>query len=154
MAEKEVLHLLIEMFPKLKQYFIDLYYSPGGLRDLKNIILSIDTYVFLPPTIFNHNEIKFLVYDSYTKRDKKYNLFLESKIEKFFRKSYTDPRELNLLTCTPITIDENNIVLEGKHRAYTSKKFKTPIRAVKVVKEKNIHKNVEKIINLSKDIQW
>jgi hypothetical protein len=150
-AEQNLGLLLISTYPDLSEYFRNKI-QEGTLRDLKFILLNIDKYIFNKPVLLDSNRIRFFDENSYLKRDEEYKKYKNSEINFFFRNSKTDPQYFDPMTFPPITVDENYVIIEGKHRAYASKKFKKLIRVVKVEPKNNINNNTLIIKNLALSI--
>ena len=143
---KQIHSLLVQMFPKQKE-LLDYNYESDGFSDFRPFIFHIDKYIFEGPKLIPHTELK-LDPDAYAEREKKYKEYIEGKIDKYFNSSTSDPRKVDLSKVPPITIDAEGMVAGGNHRAFLAIKQQKPLKAYQIVKAKNTHPNVEKILNI------
>jgi hypothetical protein len=119
---------------------------------MKRFIYGIDSYKIIGPTLVTPNDWK-ISPEVYKEREKKYQDYIDGKIDKYFRDTSTDPREVDISKFPPITIDEKGFVSDGNHRAFLAQKQNQPLKAFKFIADKNTHPNVEKINNIIHTIQ-
>ena len=81
-------------------------------------------------------------------REKKYQEYIDGKIDKYFRDSDSDPKTLDLSKMPPITVDSSGEVMDGNHRAFLAIKQQKPLKGYKIVNANNTHPNVAKILQI------
>jgi len=138
--------LLVQMFSNQKE-LLDYNYKNDSYAEFKRFIHGIENYSLEGPTNIPYTDLK-LDPEVYAERDKKYNDYVEGKIDRYFRDTNSDPRKLDLSKAPPITIDENGEIMDGNHRAFLAIKQQKPLKGYKIVAKQNSHPNVQKILNL------
>jgi hypothetical protein len=138
--------LLVQMFSSQKE-LLDYNYKNDLYAEFKRFIHGIENYSLEGPINISYTDLK-LDPEVYAERDKKYNDYVEGKIDKYFRDTNSDPRKLDLSKVPPITVDENGEVMDGNHRAFLAIKQQKPLKGYKIVAKQNSHPNVQKILAL------
>ena len=135
--------LLIQMFPNQKE-LLDYNYKNDSYAEFKRFIHGIENYSLEGPINIPYTDLK-LDPEVYAERDRKYNDYVEGKINKYFRDTNLDPRKVDLSKVPPITVDENGEVMDGNHRAFLAIKQQKPLKGYRMVAKQNSHPNVAKI---------
>ena len=143
---KQIHDLLTQMFPKQKE-LLDYNYKNDSYAEFKRFIFNIDKFKLEGPVSINHTDLK-LDPQVMKDREKKYQDYIDGKVDKYFRDTDSDPRKLDLSKMPPITIDNNGEVMDGNHRAFLAIKQQKPLKGYKIVDATNTHPNVEKILQI------
>jgi hypothetical protein len=143
---KQIHDLLIQMFPKQKE-LLDYNYKNDSYAEFKRFIFNIDKFKLEEPVSINHTDLK-LDPQVMKDREKKYQDYIDGKVDKYFRDTDSDPRNVDLSKMPPITIDSNGEVMDGNHRAFLAIKQQKPLKAYKIVNSINTNPNVAKILQI------
>jgi len=143
---EEIHNLLLQMFPKQKE-LLNYNYKNDSYAEFKRFIFYIDKYKLEGPISINHTDLK-LDPQVMKDRERKYQEYIDGKIDRYFRDSDSDPRTLDLSKMPPITVDSTGEVMDGNHRAFLAIKQQKPLKGYKIVDANNTHPNVEKILQI------
>ena len=143
---KQIHALLVQMFPQQKE-LLNYNYKNDSYAEFKRFIFHIDKYKLEGPVSINHTDLK-LDPQVMKDREKKYQEYIDGKIDKYFRDSNSDPRTLDLSKMPPITVDSVGEVMDGNHRAFLAIKQQKPLKGYKIVDATNTHPNVKKILQI------
>ena len=143
---KQIHDLLIQMFPKQKE-LLDYNYENDSYAEFKRVIFHIDKYKLEGPVSINYTDLK-LDPQIMKDRERKYQEYIDGKIDRYFRDNDADPRTLDLSKLPPITVDSTGEVMDGNHRAFLAIKQQKPLKGYKIVDATNTHPNVEKILQI------
>lgn len=157
---KEILNLLVGMFPTAKEAIINQYNDEDGMpfSEWRRAIYEIDNYMLSGPVIIDGNKLP-INPELEADRLVKYQQYIKDKDSgkpaQYFRANDSDPRTIDFTKLPPITIAQTNRGLEvtdGNHRAFLAKMANKPLRAFIWNKHKNNHPNVAKIKSLFQEI--
>ena len=126
---------------------LDYNYKNDSYAEFKRFIFNIDKSKLEGPLSVNYVDLKLdpqLIND----REKKYQDYINGKVDKYFRDTDSDPRNVDLSKMPPITIDSNGEVMDGNHRAFLAIKQQKPLKAYKIVNSINTNPNVAKILQI------
>ena len=143
---KQIHALLVQMFPQQKE-LLNYNYKNDSYAEFKRFIFHIDKYKLEGPVSINHTDLK-LDPQVMKDRERKYQEYIDGKIDKYFRDSNSDPRTLDLSKMPPITVDSEGEVMDGNHRAFLAIKQQKPLKGYKIVDATNTHPNVKKILQI------
>jgi len=158
---KEIMNLLLGMFPTAKEAIINQYNDEDGMpfSEWRRAIWDIGNYVLSGPVVVNGSKLPI---DPETEADRlaKYQQYIKDKDSgkpaRYFRNNDSDPRTIDFTKLPPITIaqtDSGMSVTDGNHRAFLAKMAKKPLRAYVLRQQPNNHPNVAKIKALFSDQQ-
>ena len=123
---KQIHALLVQMFPQQKE-LLNYNYKNDSYAEFKRFIFHIDKYKLEGPVSINHTDLK-LDPQVMKDREKKYQEYIDGKIDKYFRDSDSDPKTLDLSKMPPITVDSSGEVMDGNHRAFLAIKQQKPLK--------------------------
>lgn len=158
---KEILNLLVQMFPNAKEAITAQYNDEDGMpfSEWRRVIYEIDRYVLQGPVVVPGDKLP-INQDAYKDRLAKYQQYVKDKDSGkpalYFRNNPADPRAIDFTKLPPITIAQTSQGLEvtdGNHRAFLAKMANKPLRAYIWKLQPNTHPNVEKIKALFSNIQ-
>ena len=143
---KQIHSLLLQMFPQQKE-LLNYNYKNDSYAEFKRFIFHIDKYKLEGPVSINHTDLK-LDPENMKSRERKYQDYINGKIDKYFRDTNADPRKVDLSKVPPITVDQTGEVMDGNHRAFLAIKQQKPLKGYKIVNTNNTHPNVAKILQI------
>ena len=143
---KQIHSLLLQMFPQQKE-LLNYNYKNDSYAEFKRFIFHIDKYKLEGPVSINYTNLK-LDPENMKARERKYQEYIDGKIDKYFRDTNSDPRKVDLSKMPPITVDETGEVMDGNHRAFLAIKQQKPLKGYKIVNTNNTHPNVAKILQI------
>ena len=143
---KQIHNLLLQMFPQQKE-LLNYNYNNDSYAEFKRFIFHIDKYKLEGPTTIQHTDLK-LDPQIMKDRERKYQDYVNGKIDKYFRDTNSDPRKVDLSKMPPITVDQTGEVMDGNHRAFLAIKQQKPLKGYKIIDTNNTHPNVAKILQI------
>jgi len=153
---EEIYELLIDMFPNAKEVIDYNYYgdneepSPNDtFAEMKSFLWDIDKNTIKGPEDRLSTDFEI---DSQYKKDleKKYDDYVDGKIDKYFRDSSNDPRDITkekFKSMPPILV-MNGEVVDGNHRTFLAQKVGAELPTFEIVEEPNKHPNAQKILSI------
>ena len=157
---KEILNLLLGMFPAAKEAIVNQYNDEDGMpfAEWRRAIYEIENYVLLGPVTVSGAKLP-IEPELYADRLQKFQKYIQDKDAgkpaQYFRNSTTDPRAVDFTKLPPITLaqtDKGLQVTDGNHRAFLAKMANKPLKAFVWKKQKNNHPNVAKIKSLFQEL--
>ena len=143
---KQIHTLLLQMFPQQKE-LLNYNYKNDSYAEFKRFIFHIDKYKLVGPATIPYTDLK-LDPQIMKDRERKYQDYVNGKIDKYFRDTDSDPRKVDLSKMPPITVDQTGEVMDGNHRAFLAIKQQKPLKGYKIVNANNTHPNVAKILQI------
>jgi len=152
---EQIYELLIDMFPKAKEVIDYNYYGDNEepnpndtFAEMKGFLWDIDNNIIKGPDLLSTDfEI-----DSEYKEDleQRYNEYIEGKLDKFFRESPDDPRDItpDQFEKMPPIMVMNGEVMDGNHRAFLAQKAGAKLPTFEIMVEPNTHPNAQKILSI------
>jgi hypothetical protein len=122
-------------------------YKNDSYAEFKRFIFHIDKYKLEGPANIPYTDLK-LDPQIMKDRERKYQDYVNGKIDKYFRDTDSDPRKVDLSKMPPITVDQTGEVMDGNHRAFLAIKQQKPLKGYKIVNANNTHPNVAKILQI------
>jgi hypothetical protein len=150
---KEILDLLLGMFPAAKEAIINQYNDEDGMpfSEWRRAIYEIDNFVLSGPIVVNGSNLP-IHPELEADRLAKYQQYIKDKDSgkpaQYFRANDSDPRTIDFTKLPPITLFQgpNGLeVTDGNHRAFLAKMANKPLRAYVWKRQPNNHPNVAKI---------
>jgi len=157
---KEIMNLLLGMFPTAKEAIVNQYNDEDGMpfSEWRRAIYEIDNYILSGPVVVDGAKLP-INPEIEADRLAKYQQYIKDKDSgqptRYFRANDSDPRTIDFTKLSPITIaqtDRGMEVADGNHRAFLAKMANKPLRAFVWTKQKNNHPNVAKIKSLFQEI--
>ena len=153
---EQIYNLLIDMFPNAKEVIDYNYYGDNeepnpndSFAEMKGFLWDIDNNIIKGPTLELASQ--FRIENEYKEDlEKHYNDYVEGKLDKFFRESPNDPRDITpeqYENMPPIMV-MNGEVMDGNHRAFLAQKAGSKLPTFEIVVEPNDHPNAQKILSI------
>ena len=143
---KQIHNLLLQMFPQ-QDGLLNYNYKNDSYAEFKRFIFHIDKHKLEGPTTIQHTDLK-LDPQVMKDRERKYQDYVNGKINKYFRDTDSDPRKADLSKMPPITVDQTGEVMDGNHRAFLAIKQQKPLKGYRIINGNNTHPNVAKILQV------
>ncbi len=153
---EQIYNLLIDMFPHAKEVIDYNYYGDNEepnpndtFAEMKGFLWDIDKNIIKGPTLELASQFKI---ENEYKQDleQHYNDYVEGKLDKFFRESPNDPRDITpeqYENMPPIMV-MNGKVMDGNHRAFLAQKAGAQLPTFEIMVKPNNHPNAQKILSI------
>jgi hypothetical protein len=153
---QQIYTLLVGMFPNAKEVIDYNYYGDNEepnpndtFAEMKGFLWDIDKNIIKGPTLELASQFKI---ENEYKQDleQHYNDYVEGKLDKFFRESPNDPRDITpeqYENMPPIMVMDGGVI-DGNHRAFLAQKAGAKLPTFEIVSTPNTHPNAKKILSL------
>jgi len=153
---KHIYTLLVGMFPNAKEVIDYNYYGDNEepnpndtFAEMKGFLWDIDKNIIKGPTLELASQFKI---ENEYKQDleQHYNDYVEGKLDKFFRESPNDPRDITpeqYENMPPIMVMDGGVI-DGNHRAFLAQKAGAKLPTFEIVSTPNTHPNAKKILSI------
>lgn len=153
---EQIYTLLVDMFPNAKEVIDYNYYGDNEepnpndtFVEMKRFLWDIDKNIIKGPTL--ELASKFSIENEYKQDlEQHYNDYVEGKLDKFFRESPNDPRDIThdqYENMPPIMVMDGGVI-DGNHRAFLAQKAGAKLPTFEIVSAPNTHPNVKKILSI------